>query len=76
MMTLYLCARPRVNDEHQHDANDDRDEGRPQVVGDGQDSQSATSLCVHGRQARHKTGWKKRRCVISAEEYLFDCISQ
>lgn len=70
MMTLFLCTRPRMNDEHQHDANDDRDEGCPQVVGDRQDSQSTASLRVHGRQARHKTGGKNRKCVISVDEHL------
>lgn len=47
-MTVFLRARARVDDEHQHDADDDGDEGRPQVVGDGQDPQTAAGLCVHG----------------------------
>lgn len=64
MMTLFLWARPWVNDKHQHDADDDCDEGRPQVVGDGQDSQSTASLGVHGREARHKTGWENMWSVL------------
>lgn len=48
MMTVFLWACPRVDDEDQHDANDDSNEGRPQVVGDGQDSQTSTCFCVHG----------------------------
>ncbi len=35
MVAIFLWARPWVDDEHQHDADDDGDEGRPQVVGDG-----------------------------------------
>ena len=65
MVTFFLWARPRVNDEHQHDANDDGDEGRPQVVGDGQDSEAAARLRVHGWEAGHKTGWQKQEMWTS-----------
>lgn len=57
MVVVFLWSRPRVNDQHQHDANNDSNEGGPQVVGDGQDTQSAAGLRVHGWQARHKTAW-------------------
>lgn len=60
VVTVFLRACPRVNDEHQHDADDDGDEGRPQVVGDGQDPQPAARPRVHGWQAGHETGWEKR----------------
>ena len=56
MVAIFLCARARVNDEDQHDADDDGDEGRPQVVGDGQETQPTAGLGVHGWQAGHKTG--------------------
>lgn len=59
MVIIFLWTGPGVDDEHQNDANDDSDEGRPQVVGDGQDSQTTACLCVHGWEAGHETEWKK-----------------
>lgn len=56
MVTVFFRAGPWVNDDNQHDTNDDSDEGRPQVISDGQDSQTTACLGVHGWQARHKTG--------------------
>lgn len=47
-MIIFLRSSSWVDDEHQNDAHDDSDEGRPQVVGDGQDPQTAACLCVHG----------------------------
>lgn len=38
MVIIFLWTGPWVDDEHQNDADDDSDEGRPQVVGDGQHS--------------------------------------
>lgn len=78
MMIIFLCAGPWVDDEHQNDAHDDSDEGRPQVVGDGQDPQTAACLCVHGWEARHQTLWKKWRwsfdIVILNFQYRWDFI--
>lgn len=65
MVAIFFWACPRVDDEHQHDADDDGYEGRPQVVGDGQDSQPTACLCVHGWQAGHKTGWDYRKRYIN-----------
>jgi len=60
--SLLLRTGARVDDEHQDDADNDGDEGGPQVVGDGQDTQTPAGLGVHGGQARHKAamgrlGW-------------------
>lgn len=65
MVIIFLRAGSWVDDEHQYDAYDDSDEGRPQVIGDGQDPQTAARLCVHGWEARHKTGWKKVEVFFS-----------
>lgn len=61
VVMIFICAGPWVDDEHQNDSDDDSDEGRPQVVGDGQDSQATACLRVHGWEAGHKTGWKKQK---------------
>lgn len=64
MVIIFLRAGSWVDDEHQNDAHDDSDEGRPQVVGDGQNPQTAACLCVHGWEARHQTCGKSRGGVL------------
>lgn len=64
MMAVLLWTCAWVNDEHQYDANNDSNEGRPQVVGDGQDSQTAACFCVHCWQAGHQT--RREEVLVSA----------
>lgn len=54
-VSLFLGAVTGVYDENQHNPNDDRNEGGPQVVCDGEKAHPPTGLGVHGCQARHKT---------------------
>ena len=57
---ILLRAGSWVDDEHQDDAHNDGDEGGPQVVGDGQDTQTAAGFGVHGGQAGHEATWAGR----------------
>lgn len=54
-VSLFLGAITGVYDENQHNPHDDRNEGGPQVVCDGEKAHTPTGLGVHGCQARHKT---------------------